>query len=39
MATFPFWSKEIDEVTQSLNSSTNGLSKKRRAGNSATRRV
>lgn len=26
MATFPFWSKEIDEVIQTLNASMNGLS-------------
>ena len=28
MITFPFWSKEVHEVTQSVNSSVNGLSEK-----------
>jgi Mg2+-importing ATPase len=28
MATFPFWSKEINEVAKSVNSSINGLSEK-----------
>ena len=28
MATFPFWSKEIDEVAKSVNSSIKGLSEK-----------
>ena len=26
MATFPFWSKEVNEIAQSVNSSINGLS-------------
>jgi len=28
MATFPFWSKDVNEIAQSVNSSTAGLSEK-----------
>ena len=28
MATFPFWSRPVNEIAQSLNSSVNGLSEK-----------